>query len=93
MGAVIVMSDGKQDIQADRELNLKGEVCPYTFVRSKLAIEEMSAGQVLRVIVDYEPATRNVPRSMENEGNDILDVSKLNDSDWQILVRKRNGLA
>ena len=80
--------DEQPEAKCDTELNLKGEVCPYTFVRSKLAIEEMLAGQVLRIIVDYEPATKNVPRSMENEGNEILDIDKLNDSDWQIVVRK-----
>jgi len=82
------MDGAKQGIKADKAINLKGEVCPYTFVRSKLAIEEMLPGQVLRIVVDHEPATRNVPRSMENEGNEILDICKLNDSDWQIVVRK-----
>jgi tRNA 2-thiouridine synthesizing protein A len=75
-------------MKADKEINLKGEVCPYTFVRSKLAIEEMEPNQVLRIIVDYLPATENVPRSMENDGNKILRVEMLNDSDWEILVRK-----
>lgn len=82
------MDEPKQTIKADKEINLKGEVCPYTFVKSKLAIEEMSPGQVLRVVVDHAPATRNVPRSMENEGNEVLDVSRLDDSDWQIVIRK-----
>ena len=82
------MEEVNQRMRPNRELNLKGEVCPYTFVRSKLAIEEMKAGEILQVIVDYEPATKNVPSSMENEGNEILGVSKLNESDWEILVRK-----
>jgi tRNA 2-thiouridine synthesizing protein A len=82
------MDETKEAIKIDKEINLKGEVCPYTFVKSKLAIEEMSPGQVLRIIVDHEPAIRNVPRSMENEGNKLLDISKLNDSDWQIVVQK-----
>lgn len=82
------MDEAKPKIDVDKEIDLKGEVCPYTFVKSKLAIEEMSPGQVLRVVVDHEPATKNVPRSMENEGNEILDVAKLNDSDWHIVVRK-----
>ncbi len=82
------MSEANDVPVADKEINLKGEVCPYTFVRSKLAIEDMSPGQVLRVIVDYEPSTKNVPRSMENEGHEILDVGGLNDSDWQIIIRK-----
>ena len=76
------------DIQVDREINLKGEVCPYTFVKSKLALEELEVGQVLRVIVDHEPAVSNVPRSMENEGQTVLRVAKLNDTDWELVLRK-----
>lgn len=82
------MSEAKDFSNADKEIDLKGEVCPYTFVKSKLAIEEMAPGQVLRVIVDHEPATKNVPRSMENEGNEILEVGRLNDSAWHIVIRK-----
>jgi TusA-related sulfurtransferase len=76
------------DQKIDKQINIKGEVCPYTFVRSKLALEQMEPGQVLQVIVDHEPATKNVPRSMENEGHKIIKVEKINDSDWQIVVRK-----
>lgn len=75
-------------IQIDKELNIKGEVCPYTFVRSKLALEEMESGKILRVIVDYQPATENVPKSMANEGNEVLRVEKINGTDWEIVVRK-----
>ena len=76
------------DVQVDLEINLKGEVCPYTFVKSKLALEELELGQVLRVIVDHEPAVSNVPRSMENEGQTVLRVAKLNDTDWELVLRK-----
>ncbi|OGV97671.1 MAG: hypothetical protein A3I04_00935 [Nitrospinae bacterium RIFCSPLOWO2_02_FULL_39_110] len=75
-------------MKIDRILNIKGEVCPYTFVRSKLTLEEMEPGQILKVIVDHEPATKNVPRSMENEGNTVLDISKINETDWQIIIKK-----
>lgn len=72
----------------DKELNLQGEVCPYTFVKSKLALEVMQPGQVLRVTVDNDESAANVPRSMQNEGHNVLGVTKLNDKDWQIVVRK-----
>ncbi len=72
----------------DKDLNLRGEVCPYTFVKSKLALEVMQAGQILQVIVDNDESASNVPRSMQNEGHEVLGVSKLNEKDWQILVRK-----
>ena len=78
----------EEELKFDKELNIKGEVCPYTFVRSKLALEQMKAGEILQVIVDHQPATENVPRSMENEGHKVLKVEKINDTDWQIVVRR-----
>ena len=77
-----------QAVKIDREIRLKGEVCPYTFVKSLLALEEMEVGQVLRVIVDYLPAVQNVPRSMQNEGQQILEVAQVNDTDWAITIKK-----
>jgi tRNA 2-thiouridine synthesizing protein A len=72
----------------DRELDIRGEVCPYTFVKTKLALEEMAPGQVLRVLVDYEPATRNVPRSVKLQGDDVLSVEPCDVSQWAIMIRK-----
>lgn len=78
----------KDDIKIDREIDIKGEVCPYTFVKTKLALETLEPGEVLRVILDHLPATKNVPRTLKSEGNEVLDVSRLNDTDWQIIARK-----
>jgi tRNA 2-thiouridine synthesizing protein A len=36
------------DITIDEELDLKGVVCPYNYVKTKLKLEEMTEGQVLR---------------------------------------------
>ncbi len=78
-----------QEIQTDRELDIRGEVCPYTFVWSKLTLEEMEAGQTLRIIVDHLPATTNVPRSLLAEGHRVQKVARLNDTDWEIVVLKK----
>ena len=72
----------------DRELDIRGEMCPYTFVKTKLALEEMLPGQVLRVLVDYEPATKNVPRSVKLQGDEVLGVEPCGASQWAITVRK-----
>ena len=76
-------------LPVDQELNLKGKVCPYTFIESMLTLEEMETNQVLRVIVDYPPAVCDVPRSLKNEGYEILEVSPINETDWAILVRNK----
>ncbi len=74
-------------VRIDKELNLKGKICPYTFIESMLALEEMDTGAVLRVVVDYPPAVCDVPRSLKNEGYEVLEVSKINGTDWAIIVR------
>ncbi len=76
------------ELKPDKTIDLKGEVCPYTFVKSKLALEEMALYQVLEVVVDHEPAVENVPKSLKNEGQKVLAVDKINDTDWKILVKK-----
>ncbi len=78
-----------QPVQVHRELDIRGEVCPYTFVKTKLVLETMQSGQILRVITDHEPATENVPRSCQAEGNEVLHVGQLKEREWEILVRKR----
>lgn len=82
------MAADSKAIVPHRKIDLKGEVCPYTFVKSKLAMEEMKLGEILEVVVDHEPAVENVPKSMQNEGQKVLTVEKLNDADWRMLFKK-----
>ena len=47
-----------EDLKVDQELDLKGEVCPYTFVRSKLALEDSVANEVFIPQKRYSPHVR-----------------------------------
>ena len=71
-----------------RYLDLSGDVCPYTFVKSKLELEELGDGDVLEVKVDNGESAANVPRSMELEGHDVRSVTEV-EGGWVIRVRKR----
>lgn len=75
-------------MEFDKELDLKGEVCPFTFVKSKLMIEQMKEGEVLKIILDYKPSVENVPKSMKDEGQEVLDVKQVGDNLWGVYVRK-----
>jgi tRNA 2-thiouridine synthesizing protein A len=70
-------------------LDLCGDVCPITFAKTKIALEDMDLGQVLRVLLDWEPATRNVPRSVELYGDEVLHVGPVADGQWEVIIRKR----
>ncbi len=76
-------------MKIDKTVDIKGEHCPFTFVRSKLVLETMKAGEILEIVTDHEPATQNVPRSMENEGHKLLDLQKINETDWRIIIQKQ----
>ncbi len=77
-----------EGVAPDKRINIKGLVCPYTFVKAKLAIESMDVGQVLEILLDYEEASRSIPKSMEDHGQKVLKVEKINESDWILLIRK-----
>ena len=73
----------------ERILDLKGEVCPFTLVKSKLKLEAMENGQVLTILVDNNKSAANVPRSLDLEGQNVLSVEKrATDGLWAIIVEK-----
>lgn len=77
-----------KDVKADKVLDIRGEVCPYTLVKTKLAVEEVEVGQVVEIILDYPEAVSSIPKAMENYGNRVLSVEKVSANEWKILVRK-----
>ncbi len=77
-----------EEFTVARTVDLKGQVCPYTFVRSKLAIEKMALGEVLEIILDHKPAVENVPKSMENEGQKVMKIDQTGEKEWHVFVRK-----
>jgi tRNA 2-thiouridine synthesizing protein A len=56
----------------DQELDITGEVCPMTFVRTRLALDRMAPGQVLRVRLRGDEPLRNVPRTAREQGHEVL---------------------
>lgn len=69
------------------ELDLRGEVCPYTFLKARLALETLPEGAVLRVLVDDEVSARDVPRSLAAAGRTVLSCEPAGDRTWAILIR------
>ena len=67
----------------------KGEICPLTFVLTKLNLEELKSNQILEVIVDFPPAVENIPRSVKaQELGEVLGVDKTSENEWKLKIRK-----
>jgi TusA-related sulfurtransferase len=85
-----VVAEFAAPTRADHELDLRGEVCPFTFARTKLVLEEMRPDEVLRVTIDNPESARNVPRSLEAEGHDVISSGEAAPGRWEILVARRH---
>lgn len=77
-----------KDIKIDKKIDIRGEVCPYTLVKSKLAVEDVEVGQVLEILLDYPEASESIPKAMINYGHSVLKVEKINPKEWVIQIRK-----
>lgn len=77
-------------LTSDAELDLRGVICPYNFVKTKLKLETMEEGQVLSVLLDDGDPIRNVPRSVENEGHTVLAQERLEQA-YRVLIRREDN--
>ncbi len=72
-------------------LDITREVCPMTYVRTKLKLESLAAGSVLEVLLRGEEPVRNVPRSARDEGHEVLALDARPDGTHRLLLRKHGS--
>jgi TusA-related sulfurtransferase len=82
-----VMDSGRV-LRVDSELDLRGEVCPSTLVKTILALETLAPGEVLQVVLDHRPAVKDVPLSVRHRGHEVLELRQVSRTDWTVTVRK-----
>ncbi len=74
--------------KADAFVDITDVVCPMTFVKAKVAIEGLEAGQTLEIHMNGGEPIQNVPRSMKDEGHTVLNVDANEDGTYNVLVKK-----
>ncbi len=72
-----IESRGEQVAQSavDYFLDITGEVCPMTFVKTKLMIERMAPGEIVEVRLNAGEPLENVPRSVSEHGHVVLSLT------------------
>jgi tRNA 2-thiouridine synthesizing protein A len=73
---------------ADRELDITRDVCPMTFVKTRIALDRLSAGQTLLVRLRGDEPVRNVPRTAKEQGHTVLEQHEELDGTTLLLLRK-----
>ena len=77
-----------EELQYDDIIDITDVVCPVTFVKAKVAIEELDDGQILRVHLNDGEPVQNVPRSMKDEGHQVLKLVDNEDGTYELYVKK-----
>ena len=72
----------------DQELDITAEVCPMTFVRTRLALDRLRPGQTLLVRLRGEEPLRNVPRTAREQGHEVLSLETGPDGVANLLLRR-----
>lgn len=75
--------------EPDVILDISNDICPMTFVRTRLALDRMVPGQILLVKLRGEEPVRNVPRTAAEQGHQVLSLDTA--ADGLTLLRLRRG--
>ena len=74
--------------EIDDSVDITDVVCPMTFVKVKVALDELEIGQILRIHMNDGEPIQNVPRSCKEEGQKVLKLLDNGDGTWDLLVKK-----
>ena len=77
-----------EGIKIDEVVDITDKVCPLTFVKAKAALEEIEIGQVLAIKMNDGEPVQNVPRSIKEEGHQILKLNANEDGTYTLIVKK-----
>ncbi len=76
------------ELKFDEQVDITDKVCPMTFVKAKVSMDELEDGEVLAIRMNDGEPVQNVPRSMKEEGHKILKLVDNEDGTYTLYVRK-----
>ncbi len=77
-----------EGIRIDDTVDITDKVCPLTFVKAKVAIDELEDGEVIAIRMNDGEPGQNVPRSIKEEGHQILKLVNNEDGTYNLIVKK-----
>jgi TusA-related sulfurtransferase len=75
---MIIMSEKEefppQPEDAHYFLDITEEVCPFTFVHTKLLVERLKPGEIAEIRLNAGEPLDNVPRSVAEQGDRVIGI-------------------
>ncbi len=76
------------EIISDAVLDVRGETCPYPFIRTKWLMDQIAGGEVIKVVVNDPEALQNIDMWTKKSGDRILRIET--EGDTYIIYVKKN---
>ena len=77
-----------EDVKPDATADLSGKTCPYTVMGARDALKPLEKGQVLEVIVDYQPAAEESIPNFLTKKKYPFQVSEMDAGKWRFVIEK-----
>ena len=75
-------------VQPDREVDARGLNCPLPILRTKKTLNEMSSGQVVRILATDPGSVRDFHAFSRQTGNELLESGQAA-GEFVFLLRKK----
>ena len=74
-------------------LDITDQVCPLTFVHTRLRLERMGPGEILEIRLKGAEPLQNIPRTLADEGHEVLSLEPESGASeiHRLRVRKAAG--
>jgi tRNA 2-thiouridine synthesizing protein A len=72
----------------DQELDARGLNCPLPILRAKKALNDLGAGQVLRIIATDPGSVKDFQAFAKQTGNELLESGEAN-GEYTFLLKKK----
>ncbi len=68
-------------------MNFMGEICPVPFIKVRLLLKNLHAGEELKVLVDHSCAVGNIIEGLDQESYQNV-VNEVANGIWEVIIKK-----
>lgn len=73
-----------------KQLDVRGEICPYPMMKASEALKKLPTGESLQVLTDHAPALSTIPWEAAKQGYRAT-IERIGSPEWLITLVPTTG--
>lgn len=74
-------------VNPTKSIDVRGLYCPEPVFRTKMEIERLSIGEVLKIVADDPESEEDISRWVKRNGHELLAINK-SQKDLEFIIKK-----